>query len=130
MKMLRSFWKVGFWLVAITVLSCMPAHDFIKPSFLNIPNLDKFVHFLMYSIFSYLLIQGLLRQIPTGKHEFLIIIAFVISSIYGLLMEIAQLWIFTSREADILDMAFNITGAIAGIIIFENIFLTGKKNRF
>jgi glycopeptide antibiotics resistance protein len=42
-------------------------------------------------------------------------------------MELAQLKIFISREGDIIDLAFNITGAIAGLLIYEIICQSEKK---
>ena len=127
---IRSFWKVILWIIVITLLSCLPARDIIEPSFLKIPNLDKIVHFIMYSFFSFLLIQALLRYKPAGNHELFLIITIITSSAYGCLMELAQLKIFTSREGDITDLAFNITGAIAGLLIYEIIFQSERKKNY
>jgi glycopeptide antibiotics resistance protein len=123
---IRSFWKVILWIIVITVLSCLPAQDIIKPPYLNIPNLDKIVHFLMYSFFSFLLLQGLLRYKPAGNHELFLIIAVITSSVYGCLMELAQLKIFTSREGDIIDLVYNIAGVMAGLLIYE-LFCQSEK---
>lgn len=124
---LRSFWKVILWLITITVLSCMPVHVIMKYPFLNIPNLDKAVHFFMYSFLSFFLIQGIVKYRPTDKHELFVIIALVISAAYGYLMEIAQLKLFTFREGDVIDMVFNITGTLAGIIFYEIIYPVVNK---
>jgi len=99
----------------------------MKYPFLNIPNLDKAVHFFMYSFFSFFLIQGIVKYRPTDKHELFVIITLIISAAYGYLMEIAQLKLFTFREGDVIDMVFNITGTLAGIIFYEIIYPVVNK---
>jgi VanZ family protein len=117
--MVRSFWRVFLWLIAITLLSCIPEQDIVQSPLFNIPQLDKILHFIMYSFLSFLLMQALFRFRPSGKHISFIIIAGTVSFAYGGLMELVQSWLTTSREGDIIDAAFNCAGVIAGIIIYE-----------
>ena len=117
--MVRSFWRVFLWLIAITLLSCIPEQDIVQSPIFNIPHLDKILHFIMYSFLSFLLMQALFRFRPSGKHISFIIIASTVSFAYGGLMELVQSWLTTSRKGDIIDEAFNCAGVIAGIIIYE-----------
>lgn len=117
--MVRSFWRTFLWLIAITLLSCIPEQDIAQSPFFNIPHLDKIIHFIMYLFLSFLLMQALFRFRPSGKHISFIIITSIVSFAYGGLMELVQSWFITSREGDIIDAAFNCAGVIAGIIIYE-----------
>jgi VanZ family protein len=100
---------VLYWIILLTATS-LPAND--------IPALglyDKFYHLAAYAVLSFFLNLTLIYQ---RKSKFLFeksaIAAIIISSIYGALDEIHQLFV-PGRSAEILDWAADLIGAFLGV---------------
>ncbi len=103
------------WTLIILYLSLgrMPDSDGLK---LNIPHLDKFVHFAMYFIYTSLL----LVERKSQKKSAIFSIA-LYSVFFGILMEILQATIFTYRTGDFFDFMFNTFGVITAILLRKRI---------
>jgi VanZ family protein len=81
---------------------------------LEIPYIDKIGHFVMYSIFSaVLLLDSGKWQYAISFHYFILLIPVI----FGALMEVMQMTFTTSRKAEILDLVADIAGIAAGIIL-------------
>lgn len=80
---------------------------------------------MLFFVLILLLLTAFLYQIPqwfqTRKGVFLF---GFFSVFFGLITELLQLWITTDRKAELTDFLADITGVLAGGIIFEMI---GKK---
>jgi VanZ family protein len=97
------------------------SQSFDQVPFLNIPHLDKIVHFLMYfGLMSVIIFEH--RKSINGSTQ-LILIA-LIPFTYGILIEILQLTITTSRSGNFYDVLANSTGIIISVIIW---LLIGKR---
>jgi len=118
------FWG---WLISVTVLSLIPGGS-IEGVDVEIPHLDKVVHFLFYSGLAFLLSKYLSSYSEREKKDrkkwkgtsgiALICI------IYGILMEVFQELLIPGRHFEYWDIFFNIAGVFAGIVIFK---LADKK---
>lgn len=125
----KYFFTVIFigWVVFVTLLSLVSFEDESIPS-INIPHLDKLVHFTFYFGFTVL---GCLsfrefnsRNIPLGK-VLVKIIAFTI--IYGIIIELLQGVATIHRDPDLLDVLANSSGALFGSFAVKYIF-SGKTS--
>jgi VanZ family protein len=112
---------VLYWVLLLTATS-LPAND--------IPALglyDKFYHLGAYTVLSFLLSLTLIFQ---RKSKFLFekagVAAIVISSVYGALDEIHQLFV-PGRSAEILDWTADLIGACIGVYI---IYLMIKRFKY
>ncbi|RZJ64010.1 MAG: VanZ family protein [Flavobacterium sp.] len=105
------------WTFFITV-SCLISVDSFGGEHgigIDIPNSDKFVHFLFYFIFTLLWYRCFkaMDWWPLRKTK---IIVFMFAVSYGILIEICQ-GVFTSyRSADVLDAVANTSGSAFGIL--------------
>lgn len=99
----------------ILYLSLADSQSFDKVPFLNIPHLDKIVHFLMYFGLMSVIIFEHRKSIKGGIR--LILIA-LIPFIYGILMEILQLTITDSRSGNFYDILANSTGIIVSSLVW------------
>ena len=81
---------------------------------LGIPYIDKMGHFAMYSFFSGILLLDSCRW-RTSRHFRYVIL--LIPLLFGALMEILQMTLTTTRKAEMLDLAANITGVTSGILL-------------
>jgi VanZ family protein len=85
----------------------------LKPSrFLDIPNLDKIVHFGMYFIFMFVLVYENRSFFEKKRNVFLI---GLIPFFYGILMEGCQELFTKTRTADFFDVLFNTLGILMAI---------------
>ncbi len=107
------------WALIILYLSATAIPQ-IKINFIF--DADKLNHFAAYGLFSVLMCWGIWQQQKAFKKKVLITI-FIISSVYGVLMEIMQYLFFPIRYFDYGDMIANILGSILGIIFIRIYYL-------
>lgn len=104
------------WGVIIFVLCAMPSSDLPNPG-LNIPHLDKAVHFGMHFIMA-LFIITLLHKQNRLSWSAILGIAISFTMLYGGLIEILQASYF-NRGGDWWDEIANITGAVTACILYR-----------
>lgn len=100
--------------IVILVLSTMPVGSFLPE--VEVPNIDKPVHFLMYAFFTVaiLLDRAFLQRRPIALWY---IFAPLIAIAYGGAMEIVQHFL-PWRSCSIYDFIANDIGAIIGTLLF------------
>lgn len=103
------------WILVIFALCAMPPQDVPEPG-IEIPHLDKVVHFGMFFIMSLLICYRFER--PSLKSIYGIAIGF--SFLYGGLIEILQHYFF-NRGGDVLDLLADVAGGVAGCILFPTV---------
>ncbi|WP_297696369.1 VanZ family protein [uncultured Eudoraea sp.] len=113
------------WIIIITTLSLYSFEDFDTQE-INIPHLDKVVHFIFYFIASFLGVL-LIRERTKGRLNLYraVIISLLIVIIYGTLIEVIQNTFTLNRSGELYDVLANSLGAFfgAGLII---ILFSGK----
>jgi len=121
----KSFKPALVWAIVIFILSSWPGTRF--PDFAE--NLsDKWGHLVTYSIFGILLANGVLKSARLSTQPLRwFILAFVVASIYGALLELMQDQLFISRHMDSLDMTANAIGSAIGLLVGGVIFGYVKK---
>jgi len=93
-------------------LSLSGGQSLIPGDFLTIPYVDKIGHFLMYALFSgMLLLDSCLWQSDRSVRY----VVLVIPLAFGALMEVLQYLVTKSRKAEALDLAADILGIGAGV---------------
>ena len=95
--------------LGITVLMVIPVPEQQQ---IDVPNLDKWVHTLVYVLFSSLWLWAYQAQIQKKSVLFWIITTSVL--VYGIVIEIVQGNFIPSRSFDLLDIAANSLGILIG----------------
>lgn len=113
--------------IVILVLTGLPGSVFphVKP----VVGTDKVVHTLMYATFSFLCIWGYRSQYTANGKDYrkrALILAAVISILYGGVTELMQEYLVPTRTGDWFDFLADSIGTLFGISIFSFIF-TKKK---
>lgn len=113
------------WLFLITYLSLFKGNSSVK---IEIPHLDKVVHFVFYFGLVYLFARGL----HSVKEKVNMYIVVIMAILYGGLIELVQMQT-GYRSGDIFDFIANSSGAIMAFILFQSIEnivhkLFNKKN--
>jgi VanZ family protein len=109
----------------ILFLSLASSETFENVSFFDISYMDKIVHFGMYLGFMSVIILENRKSVKTNFHLFLLAL---IPFSYGILMEVLQSTVTTSRSASLYDVMVNSAGIITSILLWLWIkpHLTGK----
>jgi VanZ family protein len=121
-KFWDNHWKSIIWAAFILVLCSIPGNQINKVKFIDIPHLDKFVHFLFYFVFTLLLISENNKQRQYHKVTVdAILIAATISLSYGAFIEILQKVLIINRGADIMDMVANTFGFLGAVLSYRQV---------
>ena len=116
MKLLY-FWKPIFIACIISYGSITPNNNLnILPIF-NFKNFDKILHFIFYLSLSITFLSSLGKESKFKVFD-IKIITFVFVVSYGILMEIVQFYLTTTRSAEFFDIIANSSGCILGIFVF------------
>lgn len=111
-----SFWVAVLWTGIIFYLSFKTPSSGPK---LYFENADKAVHFTFYFGFVFLWFKFLLFQ-KKGVFRNLIVLV-VIAILIGILIELSQGLLTTTRQPDVWDAVANSLGALMGAIFFIKI---------
>ena len=98
----------------ITYLSLTPGSTFDKVHVINFPNFDKIVHFIMYFTFMSVVVFENRKRI---KDKWKLILISLIPVCFGILMEILQSLLTTSRTGSLYDIVFNCMGILCSVLI-------------
>ena len=99
------------WTVFITVASLVSSSAIPK---VNLLWNDKIVHFLFYFFFVVFWSFALHKNFYLKKYSFIIV---VFAIVYGIIIEVLQGVLTSSRQADFYDVLANTAGAIVGSVI-------------
>lgn len=105
------------WAIIILVLSGLPGQNLPQFNFGSLFEADKIGHFGVYFILSLCLFWAFFKQKRLNAH--FAFLAILISSSYGILMEIGQYSIFPGRYFEFFDIVANIIGSISSLIFFK-----------
>lgn len=108
----------ALWAFLIFILCAAPGQFIPSANWLELLSFDKFVHAsLFFGLCTLLLIIAIKHQQNTTT----ILIYFLISILYGGLLEIMQAKCFSNRSADWLDFTANSFGCILSVLILKKI---------
>jgi VanZ family protein len=101
--------------IIIMYLSLARSETFEKVSFYKIPFLDKIVHFGMY--FALMTVIIIVNRKSLKSHRYFFLIA-LIPFFYGILMEILQATLTTTRSGSFYDVVFNSAGILVSLLLW------------
>ena len=114
-----NIWGI-LWVLLILVACSTPGEQLPPAPFFNF---DKLVHFFFYGMLQFLFLRGFLLQHQwkwLRKHY--IATSMVVSSLYGIWIELMQGYAWRNRSLDINDMVANVVGVILATIIWAFVF--------
>ena len=109
------------WFLIMTILFLLPGSSFPRESWLDTLRVDKLAHVGLFAVLVFLCYSAFY---PTPLRPLLLTI--ILSTIYGLMIEVIQgLWI-ANRSFDFLDLAADTMGGFAGFFVWLRVY---KKNK-
>lgn len=103
-------------LIAILSLSNSKRIDDLSPFYFE--GIDKFVHFIMY----FVLMSVMIFENRSAERKKILFIS-IIPFLYGLIIELLQSLLTTSRSGSVYDLLFNTAGIIFSLFLY---LLLGK----
>jgi len=107
------------WTILIIYLSTMPASSLDNFSLIEVIQVDKIAHIIIYAIYSLVLLYGMSYGHPSSINQNQWIIAWILGIMLGISMEVIQSSFFPDRHFDFLDIIANIIGSTAGLAVFK-----------
>ena len=104
------------WIAIIAFLCLESSADLPK---VKIFGIDKLVHFGFHYVLTFLWFLYLFTKNINNYNNSYLRAALLLSTIYGILIELLQQILTTTRQADVLDVLANFTGAICAVITLK-----------
>ncbi len=83
---------------------------------IDIPNIDKFFHFVEYFILGALLVRAFAQASDKANFKRILLLSILIASIYGALDEFHQRFV-SGRSPEIFDILSDIIGSLLGSLL-------------
>jgi VanZ family protein len=117
-KILSSRFPALTWTLIIFILLSLPGKILPNEDHLRIPELDKYVHIILFGSFVFLwsFYFALKKEKESNSNKQFIRIL-IIACLYGIAMEYVQKYFIPNRDFDIFDIAADIIGAGGGFLI-------------
>jgi VanZ family protein len=117
--MVKKYWKSVIWAAFILWASLIKVKDIDEFPNIVIPCFDKILHLVVYAILAFLLmLESKFTKLELSKRVARI---FVLSVLFGGIIEVLQNYVPTGRNTDIFDFLANFIGVIIGLIAFLKI---------
>ena len=111
--------------VVIFVLCLLPGSEVPKS---GQEHLDKFVHAILFGLFSFCTMVGLTKQFQFSMSSSnVVLITVVFSILYGVSIELFQGYLLSDRSFEWLDVFADVSGVMIGYLAFR--LVVGKKCR-
>ncbi|MBS1620913.1 MAG: VanZ family protein [Bacteroidetes bacterium] len=110
-----SLFAGSLWLIISTILLTLPGSDLPKETWLNTIGFDKWVHIGMFALLSFLWcwVLSYRRRDPIRLKISFVQIA-LLSTAYGIIMELIQHFFVPGRSLDIADIMADAVGSFSG----------------
>ena len=116
-NILRYHYLSIIWGLIVLILCDMPMYESSKLRFFE--GFDKLVHTGFFFVLTVLILHGEIRHWLTTRFRVgTIIKVFIITTLFGAVIELSQLEIFTYRTADWWDLFADVTGIGMGLFSY------------
>src|SRR5690242_14174949 len=116
----KSLWPALLWALFVLILCGIPGQQLPQVNFWKWLKPDKLVHLFLFGVLCYLLIKGFMKlesgNFPGANPK---LWAVLLSTAYGVLIEILQATVFVDRTGDVRDAIANGIGALLGMWCFS-----------
>lgn len=116
---IRKYWKSILWMGLILFACSIPSSEVSKMPFIKIPHFDKLVHFAFFFVLTVLLISETIKTRDENRRINTFYLSGVVAFSYGLIVELLQHLVFTSRSGSFLDILANLFGILAAVLVYN-----------
>ncbi len=121
---MRKIIPAFLWSVFILILTGLPGNYFPRVnSFWDWVGPDKLIHLFIFGVLVFLILFGFKEQYFNSKKRYIFgIVSVVVTSLYGMVTEILQHYVFIGRSGNRFDFYADAIGAFLGWIVFYLIY--------
>ena len=123
---IKQYYKSIIIGLLILWLSLSGSKSMVSGRLLDIPYYDKLGHFTMYTFFSAMLLLDSCKWSAERRFRY---ITLLIPLFYGILIEVMQMTLTSSRKGELLDLGANITGVATGILLARIVLIVFDRLR-
>lgn len=106
------------------IATLLPSSSIPQVSVWALFSFDTFVHAFMFSVLIFLMTVGLAKQYTLLKiKHYPIRYALLISSTFGISIEVLQHFFVVGRQGDMYDVLANTIGCLIGIVLFKWVYI-------
>ncbi|HLG35362.1 MAG TPA: VanZ family protein [Bacteroidia bacterium] len=121
---LRYLYPSLLWATFIFLLTFTSGKEFPEVTLISF---DKLIHVFLFTVQSYLLMRGFIRQSTVMPLRYSpVIFSLLASAFLGAVTELMQAYLLADRAGDIYDFISNCIGTGAGVVIF--VLLYGRSD--
>lgn len=126
----RPLLPVGIWTVLIVLLMLLPGNYYPRvTSFFDWLGPDKLIHFFLFGIYAFLLLEGFRKQsaMPIVR-KYPVIFSLLLGMVFAIFTEMMQKFVIPGRNGNMYDFYADAIGCLMGMISWYIIRRNGKKN--
>lgn len=102
----------------------LPSTSMPSLSIWELFSFDSFAHAFLFTVLCFLMIVGLTKQFTYLKlRHYAIRSSLLISTLFGVSIELMQHFFIYGRQGDIFDVIANTTGCLIGIVLFKLVYV-------
>lgn len=129
-KIFRTIYIALTWTILIQVLLCLPGSDIPTGGAFNIPNLDKYVHIILFGgLVAFWCLYANRQDFTIRKRAVLFFIIYLAACFNGILLEYVQKYYIPNRSFDQGDIIVDIVSASISYGFCNIYLLTQGKER-
>lgn len=111
-----------FW-TGIILFFCLINSNELKE--ISIPNFDKVIHVFFHFVFTALWFLFFKKKLEGSNNFRPLVVSIVLSFFFGIIIELLQQFLTTTRTGDIFDIVANLFGAVLAVV---SVILLNKLN--
>lgn len=112
-----------FW-TGVILYFCLKNADEIRK--IDIPQFDKFIHFVFHFVFTILWILYVKKKFKNATNLLIFIIVVLFSLVFGIAVEMMQQYFTINRTSDIFDVVANLSGTLTAVLL---IIIVNSSNK-
>lgn len=121
------FWIAFSWTLVVAYFCLVPSSDI--PS-VSIPHLDKLAHSFFHFVFTILWFLFFKKQVKKRNQTKLLVGSVIFSLFFGIVIEVLQVRLTTTRNGDFFDVLANLSGAILAFVFLLIVKQIKKKSPY
>lgn len=125
LKHIKLYKFAYLWAITATILCGTNGNSLPHFEFSSLLRIDKIAHLLLFGTETFLIAIAYKKAYPNRSNFKIIFPAFVIGTLFGVVIEILQATVFPNRTFDYMDMVANTLGCLVAWVVLNYRF---KKN--